>query len=296
MFIKKSAFTLVELIVVITILSVLATVAFISFQWYTQSARDATRLANMKLIEKALSINETKHTFLPEPSNLENITFNNWGLVTLRNKWTIWKSVHQVLNTLSEVPIDPITWEEFGYALTLNKRQYELRGFLEWEQTYQKTITSSYANENTPRVRWNYNKLYLLWSDNKYYSVPSLFWSWADVTAQTSFDVDTQNINFQVVSLKNQLGVDITPDSFSDEAIYEDFWRAIQSAYSGSSLASNKYYTPYLNASSSDDFINQAKVSLGIISQNSVVSSGWGWAGWVTCTFDSSTFDNCNFQ
>jgi hypothetical protein len=31
----------------------------------------------MKLIEKALSIHETKNTFLPEPSNAENITFNN---------------------------------------------------------------------------------------------------------------------------------------------------------------------------------------------------------------------------
>mgnify|MGYP006981760604 CR=1 FL=1 len=249
----------------------------------------------MTLIEKALSIYVTKNTFFPEPSNSVNMTFNNGWLVNLWKKGTIGDSVHRTLQTLSEVPTDPVTWEEYGYSTTLNKKQYQLRWFLEW-QVWQYTINTSRANDNIPRVRWNYNKLFLLWSDRKYYSVPSLFWSWADVTAQTNFDVDTQKINFQVVNLQDQSNNDITPNSFDNEAIYEDFWRAIQSAYSWSALAWNEYYIPYINASSSSDFIAQAKVSLGIISQNSIVSSG-GWSGgWITCTFDSSTFDNCNFQ
>jgi len=58
---NKKAFTLVELIVVITILAVLATVAFISLQGYSQSSRDAVRLADITNIEKGISFHITKN-------------------------------------------------------------------------------------------------------------------------------------------------------------------------------------------------------------------------------------------
>lgn len=293
---KIKAFTLVELIVVITILAVLSTIAYTSFQWYSQSARDSTRIANLRLIEKALSIYVTTNSFFPEPSNSQNITINNWWIVNLRKRWTVWESVNRVLKTLSEIPKDPITWDEYWYALTLNRKQYELRWYLE-SSISNKNTNISYANNEIPRVRWNYNKLFLVWSDKKYYAVPSLFWSWIDVSTQTSFDIDQANITYNVSNFTDNSNNDITTDSFSNEAIYEEFWRAIQDAYSWSQLASNKYYLPYLSATSSDEYSHLAKISLWVIKGEPIISSWWGsgwW--WVTCTFDSSTFNNCNFQ
>jgi len=49
---QKRAFTLVELIVTITILAILWTIGFISLQWYSQDARDATRLSDIWNIKK----------------------------------------------------------------------------------------------------------------------------------------------------------------------------------------------------------------------------------------------------
>ncbi|MDR2411188.1 MAG: type II secretion system GspH family protein [Candidatus Peribacteria bacterium] len=43
----KSAFTLVELMVIITILTILATISFISFQGFTTDARDVKRITDI---------------------------------------------------------------------------------------------------------------------------------------------------------------------------------------------------------------------------------------------------------
>jgi prepilin-type N-terminal cleavage/methylation domain-containing protein len=47
---RKSAFTLVELIIVITILAILATIGFMSYQSYTSDARDANRTTSLQEI------------------------------------------------------------------------------------------------------------------------------------------------------------------------------------------------------------------------------------------------------
>ena len=52
----KSAFTLVELIVVITILAILGTIAFISLQGYSAEARDSKRLSDVASIAKKVSL------------------------------------------------------------------------------------------------------------------------------------------------------------------------------------------------------------------------------------------------
>jgi len=52
----RSAFTLVELIVVITILAVLGTIAFISLQGYSADARNTKRTSDVNNIQSAISI------------------------------------------------------------------------------------------------------------------------------------------------------------------------------------------------------------------------------------------------
>lgn len=55
----KSAFTLVELIVVITILAILGTIAFISLQGYSAEARNSKRVQDLSSISSALNIQLT---------------------------------------------------------------------------------------------------------------------------------------------------------------------------------------------------------------------------------------------
>lgn len=264
---SKKAFTLVELIVVITILAVLATIAFTSFQWYSQSARDSTRLANMRLIEKALSLYVTTNSFFPEPSNSVNMTFNNWGPVALWKKWTVWASVHQTLRTLSEIPVDPVSGEEYWYALTLNKKEYELKAFME-SSTVWNIGNQVLAFDYIPRIRGNYNKLFLLWADSNYYSVPSLFGTWVDVTSTTNFEIDNSNVNYQVTQLLDQSNNPLTSDSFSDLNKYEDFWRALLEAYTWSELVWNSNYTELFASNSSEDYSYLAQVALWNINAN----------------------------
>jgi prepilin-type N-terminal cleavage/methylation domain-containing protein len=52
----KSAFTLVELIVVITILAILGTIAFISLQGYSADARNSKRTSDIGNIQSAMSL------------------------------------------------------------------------------------------------------------------------------------------------------------------------------------------------------------------------------------------------
>jgi prepilin-type N-terminal cleavage/methylation domain-containing protein len=70
------AFTLVELIVVITILAILGTLAFMSFKNYTQSARNSSRISDMKTLEKAMSLLGTIGASYPSPDEAENITYS----------------------------------------------------------------------------------------------------------------------------------------------------------------------------------------------------------------------------
>jgi prepilin-type N-terminal cleavage/methylation domain-containing protein len=55
----KSAFTLVELIVVITILAILGTIAFISLQGYSADARNSKRTSDLNNITSSLNIKLT---------------------------------------------------------------------------------------------------------------------------------------------------------------------------------------------------------------------------------------------
>ena len=63
---NKSAFTLVELIIVVTIITILATIAFLSFSKYPWKARDVERLTDKNNIEKALEIYKSQKWEYPK--------------------------------------------------------------------------------------------------------------------------------------------------------------------------------------------------------------------------------------
>lgn len=116
---KKGGFTLVELIVVISILAVLATIWYISYSGYISAARDATRIHNISIIERAIEYHREEEPKLFLPENNIAITLS-WTVVWYQGNlwktslWKIW---------ITQWWTDPLDWEYYSYFLSGNKAQ-----------------------------------------------------------------------------------------------------------------------------------------------------------------------------
>lgn len=172
-------FTLIELIIVITILSILSTIAFISFWNYTAMTRDEVRVSNLKMIEKALNLNEVEKESYPlpaeasEPQEIEWIEWVKW------RKWKFWNEQYLAVNKMEKLPLDPSTNEAYNYFLSEDGNYYMLESTREVNGN--KIIVTNFINpnlasntnissswqwaENTPDTWW--------WSSNSPWS-----WDW----------------------------------------------------------------------------------------------------------------------
>lgn len=205
---NKKAFTLVELIVVITILAVLATVAFVSFQWYSQSARDSARLADIQSMTKVLELFKVKNSKYPNPDSKTNITYS-WAIAW--SQWVFGTSAYPNSVSMSNIPVDPVTGLEYPYSRTANWQEYQIAAVLENPITTNLTqSTYAWTQEAQVYVKWNYNgkflrvsdstTMYLLW-------VPSILASHID--SATTLETIIQREDFVYKGYKN------LPASFS---------------------------------------------------------------------------------
>ena len=182
---NKSAFTLVELIIVITILAILATIAFISFQWYTKSARDGNRLSTISNIQKWLDVYLVQVWTLPEP----DWTISSWSLnsVQLVRMWIIWDNISRLLK-LSKTPTDPVWWNNYTYWISADNKYYQIWATLENLESYNNLTKTTYADNWNYRAKvvWNYKYPLKIWSS--LYSLPSLLftWTWWDLSDENN--------------------------------------------------------------------------------------------------------------
>ncbi|MDD3645999.1 MAG: fibrinogen-like YCDxxxxGGGW domain-containing protein [Candidatus Gracilibacteria bacterium] len=128
----KLAFTLVELIVVISVLAILSTIGFISYNGYLSGVRDTNRISNIKSLSEALEIYRTKSSLpLPE-SNVE---------VKINGNKIMWQGYlgENILKTLNfnNGGIDPLDNTYYTYAITDDRKYFQLMGFLEEEGSLQ---------------------------------------------------------------------------------------------------------------------------------------------------------------
>ena len=183
------AFTLVELIVVITILAILWTIAFISLQWYAKDARDSTRLADLKSIEKALEFQLLKGSKIPQPDNHVEITAS-WTTISYQWyawDWVLWKiSVHWKGK-------DPLDDTYYTYLTDTNFSNYQLMWFLEWWEliSYNNSILNQIKaidySERHPLVRWK--PLWIIVNSTTKEPL-QVIWSWVDIVNTTEeYDV-----------------------------------------------------------------------------------------------------------
>lgn len=179
---KKWAFTLVELIVVITILAILATIAFVSFIWYQTSARESTRLSDMKLIEKKLSFYQIENNNYPLPDNYVTITASGttvwyqgevgtWVLISLNQSWDI---------------KDPLDDTRYSYTILQDRTNYQMLAFMEDDDSLRTSVISpTYAN-TPPRYPMTFgNKIGML-LDSENMPVQDTLWGGSIDLTQTA--------------------------------------------------------------------------------------------------------------
>ena len=156
----NKAFTLVELIVVITILAVLATVAFISFQWYTSSSRDSVRLADLKNISKSFEINRTKGIDFPLPD--KKVDISSSGTVFQYQGELSQEILNSDLN-IFDWWVDPLTWENYWYAVNSARNKFQIIWFLENSQNLTNiSLGKTFADNNDKYVKSSGDNLGIL--------------------------------------------------------------------------------------------------------------------------------------
>jgi len=264
---QKQAFTLVELIVVITILAILSTIAFISLQWYSEDARDSTRISDINNIKISLELFSLATWKYPLPDNSQDVTYS-WS--TLWNQWTIWNQVITNLSrNLSKIPTDPLYGTEYVYSTLENKKEYELMSLYEWSNVSSNgLLNTTYAATNTTvRMDGTYNWLFIK-TANYIIPTPSI------ITADTlPWVLDSELIQSQVTNggtnipnmwiakisvstgALSNLSLSVYNGSINEDSSAVEklaVYQALEWAYSGSSLA-NKWIYKTLLAQTTDD-------------------------------------------
>ncbi len=176
---NKRAFTLVELIVVITVLAILWTIAFISLQEYPILSRNAKRVADIQTMESGLKISQATRWVYPSPSDAFTVTYSG---STAWRQWSFWESTLNNIGNLSNIPVDPLTQNEYSYSITNTGQEYQIWGILEWWTFFWSAPLTSqtYAANANALVEGTYNgKMIKLraWSVDYILAVPTILTS-----------------------------------------------------------------------------------------------------------------------
>lgn len=109
---NKKGFTLVELLVVIAIIAILSVTAYIALGGQTGNARDSRRMQDLTSIQSVVDLYHIQNNS-QYPDNLEALVADG---------------------KLTKMPLDPSSNEPYAYALSDDKKQYELGATLEGEK------------------------------------------------------------------------------------------------------------------------------------------------------------------
>ena len=152
----KSAFTLVELIVVITILAILGTIAFISLQGYSAEARNSKRIQDLSSISSSLNIKLTRGmSVLSAIANSDNAasTIALGGAATAdqaaANKYDAGAVNYTALEMKASEFSDPFDDSYVIGATTLAGGPFELAASIEQDGGEVAKLSGNYNNRTT---------------------------------------------------------------------------------------------------------------------------------------------------
>lgn len=108
----KKGFTLIELLVVVAIIGVLASVVLSSLNDARARARDAKRLADIRIIQTALELYNLDNGEYPSSSGISGGTTNAPNSSWANSAYESWENLETILGTT--LPRDPLNQEGFS--------------------------------------------------------------------------------------------------------------------------------------------------------------------------------------
>lgn len=148
---KKSAFTLIELIIVITILAIVSTLAFLWMQNYIQDAKNTKIVTELQNAQEWFSVYQIQHGNLPLPEDA--ITISSYGFL-LWYQWSLWDMVAKEIK-LSSTPT--IQWKNtyFVYNTDVQRNFFQIGWFLSNRSNYFSQTHADGEDKSTFYTLWN---------------------------------------------------------------------------------------------------------------------------------------------
>ncbi len=151
---NKSAFTLVELIVVITVLVILGTVAFLSLSWFSTDAKNSKVVSDIGTISSNINYNLVRSEvplsgyFLSWSSTMwiNSVSGDIWTGITLSPAiYDVGNIDYRILRSSTNM-VDPLERDYlYAYAIDDKWQYYQIA----WEVTQNSGL-------NTAFIQWNY--------------------------------------------------------------------------------------------------------------------------------------------
>lgn len=173
---KLGGFTLTELVVVIAILAVLGTIGFIATQGYSSRSRDSNRITNLSTVQSGLEQAVVRTGYYPAPD--ETVSTGSINGIVFSNKGYVRAGVTKVI-ALDKIPKDPLSGNDFIYAVTPEKTKYQIATTFESLSSQTFPFPEAYALDpalQRARVSGNYGGYYKFSSGSSQYVInaPSL--------------------------------------------------------------------------------------------------------------------------
>ncbi len=197
---RKNGFTLVEVIVTISIIAVLATISFLTFSSYIVESRDTKRIVDVESIAAALDVSFKRNgSTYPRPISAVVVSYTGSDN-TEKPYALLWFVKDWLVSDFNSIPVDPSTSDYYAYAVTTDRKYYELAATLEqpaddWK-TSQIFIPKTYADDavDYAYVLWNYRYDPAIWHYTKHLIILNTLPTGEKKIPRTSISIGAQTV------------------------------------------------------------------------------------------------------